>query len=143
MTSLRPLLAVVIALISFVLLIGIACYYGVGSRRTSEITEQGFLALRPGISEAQVLKAIGSPLYKEKRFRPVRKGEENNAVIRDSFNWIYGTPGFCDGGLEVSVLIKQGRLVGAYIESHDFLVYRCDATICPDVWEPRILRRLP
>lgn len=140
--SLNPLIAVVVAPITFVFLIGAACYYGVGSRRAPEITRQGFLSLRPGMSERRVEAAIGPPLYKKKRFRPVKKGEEDQAVIRNSSTWIYGASGFCDGGLEISLSIKEGRLEGAYIASHDFLVYRCDDEKCPDVWNPRVLRRL-
>jgi hypothetical protein len=128
----------------FALLVGITfltlfifCYFEVGSEMAKGINREGLVELRPGMTEEEILQLIGPPLDRE----PRSYGE--NSQRGNYTRWIYGKPGFCQGGLEIAVGVENGKLVAVGVELYDIGVYRCNKERCPVVWNEEALELLP
>ena len=128
----------------FALLVGIVfialfilCYFEVGSEMAKELSREGLIELRPGMTEEEILQLIGPPLNRE----PPQYGE--NPKRGNYARWIYGKPGLCQGGFEIAVGVENGRLVAVGVELYDIGVYRCDKERCPVVWDQKTLQHLP
>jgi hypothetical protein len=87
------------------------------------VSKHGILKIKPGMSERKLIVVLGSPL--EKRVGNGTGSQEDKAI------WVYGKPGRCWGGLEISVLVVSGIVEKIGIEQYDALVYRCDREHCP------------
>jgi len=106
--------------------------FDAGAAVGPSVRRDRLVALRPGMSETEVVALVGWPLCR----RPVVLGRE------DRMAWLYTRPGLFGSGLEVTLVIEQERLDGIYVEDSDLLVYRCDRQGCLDA--QRELRfRLP
>lgn len=138
MIFLKLLAALTVALC---LLLFILCYFEIGAEIADGINREALLELRPGMTEQEVLQLIGPPLDKRHRYPSHPTGE---APQRDGYtSWIYGKPGYCEGGLEIAVGIQSGRVVAVGVELYDLGVYRCNQDQCPVVWDAAALNRLP
>lgn len=109
----------------------------------SEVTRQGLLALRPGMSEAEVIYWIGEPLFKRRKhgYHPIG----DDPIWNGEWSWIYGEQGFFDfgPGFEISVGMKGGRLVAAGAERFDLGIWWCNQKACPVVWDKDQFEALP
>lgn len=130
MTTLKLMAAGTLLFLALLLSGTAVCYFEIGSEIASGLSREGLLSLRPGMTTNQVTRAVGEPL--QRRAEPGR-----NQVI-----WIYGEPGFCLEGLEVYVLMQEGKVDSVHIEHFDLGVYLCDEHACPRVLDNDKLEKL-
>jgi len=109
----------------------------------SGVTREGLLALRPGLTEAQVIQLIGKPISRHKTYRPHPIGEKT--AWEGQWSWIYGEQGFLDfgPGYEISVGFRDGRMTGAAAERFDLGIWWCWESACPVVWNKEAFAELP
>jgi hypothetical protein len=113
---------------------------GFGSRVAEGLTLERLLSLRCGMTEGEVSALLGVPLIVEQASRVPQDG---SAARSSSYRWIYATPGFLGGGLEVSVgFTAEGRVSGAGAEEHDLGLWLCRPERCPWVLNEDRLRAL-
>jgi len=107
------------------------------------VTRSGLLALRVGMTEAEVLQLIGEPLSKERIYRPHLIGEK--PVWEGSWSWSYGEQGLfgLGKGFEISVNFTAGRLASAAAERYDLGFWWCNKRGCPVVWNKEEFSQLP
>jgi hypothetical protein len=99
-----------------------------GAKIAQGINKKGLLELKPGMTEEEVVARIGQPLYKEK----------------SSGMLVYGEPSLIPGGgLEIGVMIRDGRVTRIYVEEYDLGVYRYLDGGPPTIWKPAALNKLP
>jgi SmpA/OmlA family protein len=139
LTRLRPwligaLFLVGIGYIAGAFLAGYGSCSGIGSRLAPELTKEGLLKLRPGMSEDEVVKLIGQPLEKQPPSDP---------RWDSSWTWVYGAPGIMETGIEIGIGMHSGRLVNAGAEIHDLGVFWCRPNGCPVIWDEEGLDCLP
>lgn len=97
-----------------------------GRETGARLNESGLTALRPGMSEAEVISRIGPPLCERRATYPDPPASRAKTV------WLYTRTGLFGSGLEVTLSVEDGVLNGVYVESSDLLVYQCDRRECPD-----------
>jgi hypothetical protein len=107
------------------------------------VTKSGLLALRPGMTETEVVRYIGEPLFKERIFGPHPAGKE--PVWEGDWSWSYGEQLLFDfgPGFEISVNFHEGRMVHAAVERFDLGIWWCNRKECPVVWNKDEFKRLP
>jgi hypothetical protein len=118
------------------------CWWLYSPKLAKGVTRAGLLALRPGMSENEIVKLIGEPLYKRRMFGAHPIGQKSQWT--GEWAWIYGEQGLFGfyGGLEISVGIEHGRLVSAGAERYDLGVWWCKPRQCPVVWDQDALAEL-
>jgi hypothetical protein len=89
--------------------------FPVGSKIADGVNKENLLALELGISESEVEKMLGPPLFK-------RAYPDNDLI--------YATPGFLGAGWEITVEIVDSKLFGVYVEKADLTVYYCNKNNC-------------
>lgn len=119
----------------------ILCYFKVGSEMAPGVSKEALLELRPGMTEREVLQLIGPPLDKQRWYPPHPTGEKPQ--WKGYTSWIYGKPGYCQGGLEIGVGVQDGEVVAVGVASYDLGVYRCNLNQCPVIWDAEAMDRLP
>jgi hypothetical protein len=94
------------------------------------------------MTEVEVKKLIGSPLYKKRAYGPHPIGARPR--WEGEWIWIYGEQGFLEfgDGMEISVGIKDGRLVSAGAERFDLGIWWCNQRECPVIWDERAMASL-
>ena len=107
---------------------------GIGSTLAPDLTREGLLKLRIGMTEREIAALIGDPLDKE---------PPANHLYDKSWGWIYAKPGIFETGLELGLAVQDGRLVRAAGEIHDLTVYYCSEEACPLVPKLEGLSCLP
>lgn len=107
------------------------------------VTKSGLLALRPGMTEGEVVRLIGEPLFKERTYRPRPAGEKSS--WEEDWSWSYGEQALFDFGLgfEISVNFHRGHMTHAAAERFDLGVWWCTSKNCPVVWDKDEFDRLP
>lgn len=105
---------------------------GIGSRLAPELTREGLLKLRPGMTEQEVLDLLGPPLGREKLQAELGAG-----------SWVYGETGLLETGIEIRLRFQGGRMVRAGAEVKDLGVYWCKEEECPVVRDEKALACLP
>lgn len=125
------------------LVIGMLFWQGCKPKLGSGVTKEGLLALRPGMTEGQIIRLIGQPISKHKTYGPHPTGEK--PVWEGNWSWTYGEQGFLElgPGFEISVGFKDGRMTGAGAERFDLGIWRCRENECPVVWNKEEFARLP
>lgn len=102
----------------------------VGSEIGASVTKDGLLALRPGMTEDQVVALIGAPICEHTS----RIGARSGVPGQDSALWLYARPSpVFGGGFEIYVRLKAGRLTSVGVEEFDLGIYGCDESQCP-IW---------
>ncbi len=123
-------------------MLGAVGYFGFFLRYGSQelapsLTYTGLISLRPGMERDQVIEAVGRPLYVEER--------------EDAESWVYVRPCGWRGsscresfseGLELSLLMREGRLMSGYAEFGDLLAWSCNEDACPRWVDEAVLRRI-
>lgn len=116
---------------------------GIGSRIGEDLTVDGLLALRCGMSEGEVLALIGAPLAVQPASATEPTGGIGGSAWAESRRWIYATPGPLGGGLEVTVgFDASGKVSGAGAEEYDLGLWLCRPERCPWVLNESRLRVL-
>ena len=112
-------------------------------RLAKGITKSGLLALRQGMTEAEVVRLIGEPLFKEQIFEP--RASDEKPPQEGGWSWSYGEQSLFDfgPGFEISVNFNNGRLAHAAAERFDLGIWWCNDKGCPVVWNREEFNRLP
>ncbi len=123
-----------------------ACLSASCARITSDLssglTDEGLLAIRPGMTRNEVLGLLGEPLER----RPAvhwRSGENLPELQANCDDWIYARPNYSIGGFEVAVSFCGGSVVSAGGEYSDLGFYQCRVASCPKVLDAKTLHMLP
>ena len=104
-----------------------------GNTLAPGLTSDGFLSIRPGMSEAEVREILGAPLERETRV--VHPGDKE---------WEYASPGFAGTGFAASIGFREGRVSGAEIKYYDSGLYVCTEGLCPQFFgDAELLNKLP
>jgi hypothetical protein len=106
---------------------GVLLYFNADSHIAPGVTKNRLLTLRPGLSEDEVFRLLGQPLYVG--HEPAGIGEHDPPSMR---RLVYGRPTTLFlGGFEIDVTTLDGRLSWASVEYYDLLEYRCNESGCP------------
>lgn len=86
-------------------------YFTIGGEITNSINHDNILSIKTGMTEKEVYKILGKPIY--------FSNEEKDKYL------IYGIPGVLDAGAEITLVINDNKLNHLSIESYDILIYKC------------------
>ena len=98
-------------------------------RTAPGVSQEGLLAVRIGIQEAELRALLGPPI--------------RTMVSGDTTRLIYAEPGRFDLGFEIVARTESGKTVGLWVEAADLGVLRCTPRRCPEVLNELHLSRLP
>lgn len=102
------LVAVVALLVTFVALDG---------EVAADVSQEGLLAIRPGMGRAEVIALLGSPL---------RERQKTSGVVLE-----YAESGRWGFGFEIAVELREGRVHGMWVTHADLAVLSCTEERCP------------
>lgn len=109
------------AIISAVLIVGLAFYLRLGNRVASGVSAGAIRTVRPGMTLAELGAHLGSPIQ-------IRAKSPTDA---STFYFDYTESGWLNEGYAITVAATSSQVVSVLVEYADMVIYQCDAEKCP------------